>query len=125
MSPSERVVLYIEDNPDNIRLVELLLARLDRVALRVATTGAEGITAALTLVPDLILLDNRLPDVTGADVLGRLRSEQLTSVIPVIVLTGDSERETATMLLSLGASAFLGKPFDINEFSQLIDQYLP
>src|ERR1700679_2110232 len=96
-----RTVLYIEDNPDSIRLVERLIARRPHTKLRVATNAHDGIKAAIEEKPDLILLDNRLPDATGSDVLRRLASSPTTATIPVAILTGDASRETADELILL------------------------
>jgi CheY-like chemotaxis protein len=117
-------VLYIEDNEDNIRLVERLVARRPDIQLQVATNAGDGITAATSGHPGLILLDNRLPDATGAEVLGRLAADQATAAIPVIILTGDSSPATASELLTAGAAEFLAKPFDIHQLMTLIDRYL-
>ncbi len=126
-SPSRvvgHVVLYIEDNPDNIRLVERLLMSRPTTTLHVATTAHDGIKAAVDLAPDLILLDNRLPDATGSDVLSQLGASAITSAIPVVILTGDSDRKTADKFLAIGATEFLAKPFDIHEFLAIIDRHL-
>ncbi len=74
--------------------------------------------------PDLILLDNRLPDATGGEILAQLAESTATAAIPVIVLSSDSEAHTVKALLALGASDFMAKPLDINDFLTLVDQYL-
>jgi CheY-like chemotaxis protein len=119
-----RAVLYIEDNANNVRLVERLLRPFAEVTLRVAATASEGVQAALHDRPVLILLDNRLPDATGSDVLRELAGSPDTVNIPVIILSGDSDARTAAELLAQGASAFLTKPFDIHQFTTLIAGYL-
>jgi CheY-like chemotaxis protein len=118
-----RTVLYIEDNPDNICLVERLLKRQPDVELHTAATARDGLRAAIDRQPALILLDNRLPDATGREVLVRLKSA--TAGIPVVIVSGDSDGEVAKELLALGASDFLAKPFDIHQFMAIIDRYLP
>jgi CheY-like chemotaxis protein len=118
-------VLYIEDNADNIRLVGRLLRRRPQAELRVARNARDGIAAATGEPPALILLDNRLPDASGAEVLRQLKASAETGAVPVVVITGDSDRRTAHELGALGASEFLAKPFDIHEFLAIIDRYLP
>jgi CheY-like chemotaxis protein len=118
-------VLYIEDNPDNIRLVERLVRRHPQAELHTATNARDGVKAATDLRPALILLDNRLPDATGHEVLSRLKSSAATVGIPVVIISGDSVGDTAEKLLALGAADFLAKPFDIHEFMAIIDRYLP
>jgi two-component system cell cycle response regulator DivK len=118
------VILYIEDNADNIKLVERLLRPYVNTRLHVAVTAADGVRIATEAIPDLILLDNRLPDATGADVLRQLSAVVSTAAIPVIVLTGDADRRTADELMAAGASDYLAKPFDIHQFRLLIERYL-
>ena len=120
-----RSMLYIEDDPDNIRLVERLLKRRPHIGLHVASNGRDGITAAITEQPALILLDNHLPDATGAEVLRQLASTEATTAIPVVIVSGDSGQAIATELLATGASGFLEKPYDIHHLMALIDRYLP
>ena len=119
-----RAVLYIEDNPDNIRLVERLVKHHPQAGLHVATNARDGVQAAIDIRPALILLDNRLPDATGREVLVRLKASAATAGVPVVIVSGDSV-ETADELLALGASDFLAKPFDIHQFMAIIDRYLP
>lgn len=119
-------VLYIDDVEDNILVVQRLLrhARPD-VRLHGASTGAEGITAAVDTRPDLILLDNRLPGTSGEQVLRQLAGIPATAAIPVVILSGDSSQVTAGKLLEAGAVDFLAKPFDIHQLLAVIGRYLP
>jgi CheY-like chemotaxis protein len=119
-------VLYIDDVQDNILLVQRLLrqARPD-IELHAASTGADGITAAVDARPDLILLDNRLPGTSGAQVLRQLAARPVTAAIPVVILSGDSSPVTARELLAAGAVDFLAKPFDIHQLLAVIGRYLP
>jgi CheY-like chemotaxis protein len=117
-------MLYIEDNENNISLVEALLKRRPQIELHVAMNGRDGIQAALDKQPGLILLDNRLPDATGAEILRELASAAATAVIPVVILSSDSD-EILDELLASGAAASVAKPFDIHQFMAIIDRYLP
>ena len=83
-------VLYIEDDDNNISLVEALLRRRPHIELQVAMNGRDGVQAAIDKQPGLILLDNRLPDATGSQVLRELGSTSATAAIPVVVLSSDS-----------------------------------
>jgi CheY-like chemotaxis protein len=120
-----RSVLYIEDDPDNIRLVERVLTRRPHIGLHVASNARDGVSAAISEQPALILLDNHLPDATGAEVLRQLASAEATAAIPVVIVSGDSGKAIATELLATGASGFLEKPYDIHHLMALIDRYLP
>jgi len=119
-----RIVLYIDDNADNLRLVERLLQRRPGVELRTAMTGQDGLTAAVGEPPALILLDNRLPDGNGRQVLRQLAAEPATAAVPVVILSGDTGRSTVDDLLAAGAAGFLPKPFDIADFVAVIERHL-
>jgi len=118
-----RVMLYIEDDDNNISLVEALLKRRPQIELQVAMNGRDGVQAAIDKQPGLILLDNRLPDTTGGVILGELASSSATAAIPVVVLTGDSD-EVIDELLASGAAESVAKPFSFHQFIEIIDRYL-
>ena len=117
-------LLYIEDNENNIFLVEALLKRRPHIELQVAKNGRDGVQAAIDKHPGLILLDNRLPDATGSEILRELTSAAATAAIPVVVLSSDSG-EIIDELLAGGAAESVAKPFDIHQFMAIIDRYLP
>ena len=117
-------MLYIEDDENNIALVKALLRRRPHIELRVAMNGRDGVHAAIDGRPGLILLDNRLPDATGSQVLGELASTSATAAIPVVVLSSDTD-EVLNQLLANGAVESVSKPFDIHQFVAMIDRYLP
>jgi CheY-like chemotaxis protein len=117
-------VLYIDDSDDNLVLVERMLRRREDVWLRVARTGREGIDAAVGDPPSLILLDNRLPDGSGLQVLRQLGASPETAEVPVVVLSGDTGQAMVKDLLAAGASDFLAKPFALGDLLALIARYL-
>jgi CheY-like chemotaxis protein len=117
-------VLYIDDSDDNLVLVERILRRRGDVSLRVARTGRDGIEAATGDPPGLILLDNRLPDSNGLQVLRELAASPATAAVPVVVLSGDSGQAMVKDLLAAGASDFLAKPFAVGDLLALIARYL-
>jgi CheY-like chemotaxis protein len=119
-----RTLLYIEDDENNIRLVQALLKRRPQIELHVATNGRDGVQAALDKHPSLILLDNRLPDATGGEILRMLASVTGTAAIPVVAFSGDSG-DAIKKLLAGGATESVAKPFDIHQFLAIIDRYLP
>jgi CheY-like chemotaxis protein len=119
-----KTVLYVEDDDDNIRLVERLLSkRRPDVALVVATSGLDGIRMARHTAPDLILLDRRLPDMLGDDVLRELKAATATAAIPVVMLSGDSATEEGKEALRLGAAEFLAKPFELHQLLSIVDRF--
>jgi PAS domain S-box-containing protein len=109
-------VLYIEDDPSNIEVVQQILAHADDVEVTTATDGRQGVQLALHGRPDVVLLDLSLPDVDGGDVLRRLTTDPATQDIPVIVLSADATPERQDDLIADGAYAYVTKPLDISTF---------
>ena len=119
------VVLYIDDDEDNIFLVRRLFQRkCPDVQLHTAMTGHDGVRVAIDDQPALILLDNRLPDATGEQVLRNLAAAPATAAIPVVILSGDSHPATVSELLAAGAADFLGKPFEAHQLLAILGRYL-
>jgi CheY-like chemotaxis protein len=122
--PMNHVMLYIEDDDNNISLVKALLKRRPQIELQVAMNGRDGVQAAIDSQPGLILLDNRLPDATGGEILRQLASVPVTAAIPVVILSSDAD-EFIAELIAEGAAEAVPKPFDIHKFIAMIDRYLP
>jgi len=106
-----KTVLIIEDNPDNMMLICDIL-ELNGYATIHAKTGIQGFEMALEQQPDFIILDIQLPDISGYEVLDKIRDCDKTRTIPVIAMTsyamaGDRER-----LLSAGCDGYVEKPID-------------
>jgi CheY-like chemotaxis protein len=119
------VVLYIDDDQDNIFLLQRLFKRrCPGIQLHTSMTGGDGVRAAIDDPPDLILLDNRLPDANGEQVLRQLATTPATAVIPVVILSGDSNPVTVDELHAAGASDFLPKPFEADQLLAIIGRYL-
>jgi len=114
-------VLYIEDNLSNLELVDRVLSRRGGVKLISAMRPQLGLDLASEHHPDLVLLDLHLPDMTGEEVLRRLRSGPKTASIPVVILSADARPGLITGLLESGARAFLTKPLDVRELLRLIE----
>ena len=119
------VVLYIDDNQDNILVVQRLFKRrCPDVQLHTAMTGRDGMRAAINDPPALILLDNRLPGTSGEQILRQLAAVPDTAAIPVVILSGDANPATIDELLAAGATDFLAKPFDIHELLAIVGRYV-
>ena len=118
-------VLYIEDNAANLQIVEGLLRDLrPGLQVRTATEGAAGAELAELRRPDLLLLDLNLPDISGEEVLRRLRARVETADVPVLILSADSTSRNITRLLATGADAYLTKPLDVAAFVDVVDKLL-
>ena len=116
-------LLYIEDQESNISLVEAMLRRRPQIELHVAMNGHDGVRAAIDIRPGLILLDNRLPDATGSEIMQELASAPATAAIPVVIFSGDSD-EVIDGLLASGAAGSVEKPFSMHQFMGIVDRYL-
>jgi len=118
-------VLYIEDNPSNLKLVQRILdQQRPGVELIPAMQGQLGLDLASEHRPDLILLDLHLPGMRGDEVLRRLRKEQATRRIPVVVVSADATPGQTERLLAAGAQLYLTKPIDVKEFLKVLDRTL-
>lgn len=114
-------VLQFEDNPSNVRLIQRALRSRSDVVLTTAMTGAEGLQIMKTSSPDLVLLDVNLPDISGMDVLVRLRADPTTRGVPVVVLSADATETQIEHMLALGADRYLTKPVEMKELNSVLD----
>jgi signal transduction histidine kinase/ActR/RegA family two-component response regulator len=118
-------VLYIDDTPENLLLIETVLTeRRPGLALRTATNGRDGSLLAEDQRPDVLLLDLNLPDISGEEVMRRLRARTETGDVPVIVLSADSTSRNINRLLEAGADAYLTKPVNVPQFLDVLDRLL-
>jgi PAS domain S-box-containing protein len=123
-SAHARTVLYIEDNLDNLRLVQRILALRPGVQLLTAMQGSLGMELARQHRPDLILLDVHLPDLNGSVVLRGLKETGETQRIPVVVVSADATVRQIERLRDAGATDYLTKPIDVARFLGIIDAAL-
>ncbi len=119
-----RLVLYIEDQLSNMRLIQHLLAGWQEVRIVPAMQGQMGLDLAREHHPDLILLDLHLPDLPGDEVLRRLRKSPETAHIPVVVISADAIPSQIERLLAAGASAYFTKPLEIQKFLDFLGNIL-
>jgi CheY-like chemotaxis protein len=103
-------VLCIEDHPVNMQLVEAMLAGLAGVRLLKAFNGRDGVRLAKAERPDLVLLDMRLPDISGLEVVRELSELVSQELLRVVLLTGESFSMDVVKAMSLGAHAYWPKP---------------
>ncbi|HWD38117.1 MAG TPA: response regulator [Fimbriimonas sp.] len=117
-------VLYIEDNLSNMRLLEILFTNWKSLTLVPASQGQMGLEFAREHRPDLILLDLHLPDITGEEVLRRLKADEATRSIPVAMVSADADPKTIQELVDAGAVAYLTKPLDLQELFDVLEKHL-
>lgn len=117
------LVLYVEDNLANLELVEQVMARAGDVQLVSATDGSQALQLAREMLPDIVLLDLHLPDMTGFEVLERLRGDASTRDVPVVVVTADAPA-LAVSPFPGGVVACLAKPIDVHELLRVVESQL-
>jgi len=113
-------VLVVDDEPDVLLLCRLNLQQRGHELLE-AADGSTALALARDRHPDVIVLDLMLPGISGYDVLEALQRDEMTTDIPVLVLTAKSLRADRERSHGLGASAFLTKPFLPNELCEMVD----
>ncbi len=129
----KEIILLVEDNPDDVLLTKRAFKKSNILnELVVARDGVEALdylfgTGAyegrdLSIMPVLILLDLRLPKLDGIDVLRRIRTDERTKLIPVVVLTTSKEQKDLIESYSLGANSYIPKPVDFDQFVQAVRQ---
>lgn len=119
-----RSILYVEDSPANITLVEHLITRRGDVKFLAATTGAQGIEMACEHLPVIIVMDIQLPDISGYDALKYLRAIPATAHIPVMALSSDAYFRQIKDGIAAGFCQYVTKPFKIAELMDAIDMCL-
>lgn len=129
----ERVILLVEDHPDDEELTMRALAKnniLNQVV--VARDGVQALEYLLgtgahagrdiTVMPQLILLDLKLPKIDGLEVLRRLRADERTQFLPIVILTSSKEEQDLIKSYKLGANSYIRKPVDFIEFTKAVQQ---
>ena len=108
-------VLYIEDNPANLQLMELIVKRIEHLSLVSAHDAELGIELAKVITPDLIILDINLPGMDGFVALKKLRNTPATKNIPVIALSANAMPKDIERGLNAGFQKYLTKPIVVTD----------
>jgi len=119
---STQTLLYVEDNPANLMLVEDLLSRRPGIRLLTATTGDSGVEMARVLLPDVILMDINLPGISGLEALRILSRDPTTAHIPVIALSANAMPSDIKKGLEAGFRHYLTKPIKVLKFLTTLDE---
>jgi CheY-like chemotaxis protein len=119
-----RTVLYVEDNPANLKMVEQLIARRPTVRLLTAVDGNLGIQLARAHQPEVILMDINLPGISGIEAMRILRDDPATAHIPVVALSANAMPRDIDKGLEAGFFSYLTKPIKFKEFTEALDAAL-
>jgi len=123
---SDSTILLVEDNPDDAELTEMALAQAGLVnRIVVVRDGQEALDYLFDEsrgLPELVVLDLRLPRVSGLEVLRRLRGNERTRLARVVVLTTSNEQQDIRGAFDTGANAYVRKPVDFTEFAEAVRQ---
>jgi len=119
-----RTLLYVEDNPANLKLIEQLIARRPTIRLLTAVDGNLGIQLARAHQPDVILMDINLPGISGIEALKVLRDDPATAHIPVVALSANAMPRDVAKGLEAGFFSYLTKPIKVPEFLVALDAAL-
>jgi PAS domain S-box-containing protein len=116
-----RTLLYVEDNPANLELVEQLIARRPDLRLLTAADGNTGIEFARVYLPEVILMDINLPGISGISAMKILRADPTTAHIPIIALSANAVPTDIARGLEAGFFRYLTKPIKVGEFMETLD----
>ena len=127
----DKVILLVEDNADDVELTqmalqeqkitnELVVARDGQEALDWLFGEGEHAGRDASETPTVILLDLRLPKLDGIDVLKRVRQDERTKLLPVVILTSSKEEQDVVKSYELGANSYIRKPVDFEQFSKAV-----
>ena len=114
-------LLYVEDNPANLMLVEDLIARRPEIRLLSARDGISGVNTARATLPDVILMDINLPGISGIQAMQILAEDPATASIPVVALSANAMPRDIEKGLEEGFFRYLTKPIKVNQFMDILD----
>ncbi len=129
----KKVILLVEDNPDDVDLT--LRAMKKGNILNKVIVASDGVQALdylfgtgtytgrdMSIMPTIVLLDLKLPKIDGLEVLRRLRADERTKLLPVVILTSSKEEQDLMSSYKLGANSYIRKPVDFVQFTEAVQQ---
>jgi signal transduction histidine kinase/ActR/RegA family two-component response regulator len=119
-----RTVLYVEDNPANLELIEQLVARRRDLRLLSAPDGNVGLEYAHAYVPEVILMDINLPGISGVEAMKALRADPVTAHIPIIAISANAVPRDIEKAVEAGFAGYVTKPINVARFMVVLDDAL-
>lgn len=120
VSEDEQTILYVEDNPANLQLIEDIMDQVPNIKLIATHSALTGLEIATSVRPDLIILDINMPGMDGFEALEALQQNEITKDIPVLALSADASKATIERGLDAGFREYLSKPLDIIKFFDVL-----
>lgn len=128
-----KIILLVEDNPDDVQLTlralkkskimnEVVVARDGIEALEYLFGTGKYAGRDTKVLPQVVLLDLKMPKMDGHEVLQRIRKDDRTKLLPVVILTTSSEDQDRIESYSVGANSYIRKPVDFNQFAEAVNQ---
>ena len=114
-------VLYVEDNPANVQLMQRLFVERPRLELLIAIDGASAREIARTADLQLVFVDVNLPDMSGEELILHLQRDLGSATPPIVVVSADALPSTIARLSSLGIAEYMTKPYDVQHLFDVID----
>jgi len=119
----DELILIVDDNEKNVKLARDVL-RFAGFRTLEAGTGGDGVSLAAEHLPDLVLMDIRLPDMDGTVALQRLKGDERTAGIPVVALTSFAMKGDRERFIAAGFDGYLEKPIAVREFPEQVRSHL-
>jgi CheY-like chemotaxis protein len=119
-----RRVLYVDDNPTNIKLVAAIFSSRPDIELVTAGNAHDAMSRALGTPPDLVLLDLNLPDAPGDALLRNMNGDSRIASVPKVIVSAEDDGHVKERALAAGADAYMTKPFDLESFLGVVDRFL-
>jgi CheY-like chemotaxis protein/anti-sigma regulatory factor (Ser/Thr protein kinase) len=119
-----RLLLYVEDNPANLKLIEQLIVRRPDLRLLTAQNGNDGVNLARGYLPDVILMDINLPGISGIEAMKIIHLDPATAHIPIVALSANAIPSDIEKGLEAGFFRYLTKPIKVNEFFKTLNEAL-
>jgi CheY-like chemotaxis protein len=134
MNHRHKIILLVEDNPDDVALTRRALERNDlgseAIVAHDGTQALDYLFAAgahsgrdTNMMPKVVLLDLKLPKIDGLEVLSRIRNDERTKYLPVVILSMSNEEKDIWRCYRLGANSYIRKPVDFVQFSEAMQQF--
>lgn len=124
MPQSKNHILIVDDEPVWLKMVTRII-QLQGYEVKSASNGAEALETLRSFEPDLILLDIKMPDMNGFDLLDRIKKQPKLAVKPVVFISGMDDYHARKVARDLGATDYIIKPLEEQEVTRMLSRYLP